>query len=204
MTFVFVYSGGISTYRELCSIANDLNQPDLIYKFMHLANHNAMWNSRKVARAFEFYNIIRLICVNMQLTGMSLTYMLVFQNEPPEYFCLLKNWPLFCYFSDAVWNNFCIKLNVHIEYNGFDLCCSCYRGQRLGSVRLLPRPVSSSSPSCPRSSPSCTATSLTPIPEFSRPWAPSGTPWSRTTKTRWGNKNTHVKVYHTTVDFFIQ
>lgn len=93
MTFVFVYSGGISTYRELCSIANDLNQPDLIYKFMHLANHNAMWNSRKVARAFEFYNIIRLIhvCVNMQLTGMSLTYMLVFQNEPPEYFCLLKN-----------------------------------------------------------------------------------------------------------------
>ena len=38
----------MSTYKELCSIANDLNQPDLIYKFMHLANHNAMWNSRKV------------------------------------------------------------------------------------------------------------------------------------------------------------
>ena len=38
----------LSTYRELCSIANDLNQPDLIYKFMHLANHNASWNSKKV------------------------------------------------------------------------------------------------------------------------------------------------------------
>lgn len=49
----FVYRGGISTYRELCSIANDLNQPDLIYKFMHLANHNAMWNSRKVTKNYE-------------------------------------------------------------------------------------------------------------------------------------------------------
>ena len=38
----------LSTYKELCSIASDLNQPDLIYKFMHLASHNAMWNSRKV------------------------------------------------------------------------------------------------------------------------------------------------------------
>ncbi|KAK3091483.1 hypothetical protein FSP39_020174, partial [Pinctada imbricata] len=48
--------GGLSTYKELCSIANDLNQPDLIYKFMHLANHNAMWNSRKGA-AFGFGTI---------------------------------------------------------------------------------------------------------------------------------------------------
>jgi len=46
----------MSTYRELCSIANDLNQPDLIYKFMHLANHNAIWNSRKGA-AFGFTSI---------------------------------------------------------------------------------------------------------------------------------------------------
>lgn len=38
----------LTTYRELCSIANDLNQPDLIYKFMHLANHQAVWNSKKV------------------------------------------------------------------------------------------------------------------------------------------------------------
>ena len=38
----------LATYKELCSIANDLNQPDLIYKFMHLANHQAMWNSKKV------------------------------------------------------------------------------------------------------------------------------------------------------------
>ncbi|XP_053393707.1 proteasome adapter and scaffold protein ECM29-like [Mercenaria mercenaria] len=48
--------GGLSTYKELCSIANELNQPDLIYKFMHLANHHAMWNSRKGA-AFGFSTI---------------------------------------------------------------------------------------------------------------------------------------------------
>ncbi|XP_033738890.1 proteasome adapter and scaffold protein ECM29-like [Pecten maximus] len=48
--------GSLSTYKELCSMANDLNQPDLIYKFMHLANHNAMWNSKKGA-AFGFSTI---------------------------------------------------------------------------------------------------------------------------------------------------
>ncbi|EDV23342.1 uncharacterized protein TRIADDRAFT_57860 [Trichoplax adhaerens] len=39
----------MSTYKELCAVATDLNRPDLIYKFMHLANHNALWNSRKGA-----------------------------------------------------------------------------------------------------------------------------------------------------------
>ncbi|KAH3831754.1 hypothetical protein DPMN_105024 [Dreissena polymorpha] len=48
--------GNLSTYKELCSIANDLNQPDLIYKFMHLANHHALWNSKKGA-AFGFSTI---------------------------------------------------------------------------------------------------------------------------------------------------
>ncbi|KAM3717041.1 Proteasome adapter and scaffold protein [Dirofilaria immitis] len=30
----------LTTYQELCNLATDLNQPDLIYKFMQLANHN--------------------------------------------------------------------------------------------------------------------------------------------------------------------
>ncbi|XP_070562742.1 proteasome adapter and scaffold protein ECM29-like isoform X2 [Ptychodera flava] len=49
--------GSLSTYKELCSLASDLNQPDLVYKFMHLANHNAMWNSKKGA-AFGFSSIM--------------------------------------------------------------------------------------------------------------------------------------------------
>ena len=40
--------GSISTYKDLCSLATDMNQPDLVYKFISLANHNMMWNSRKV------------------------------------------------------------------------------------------------------------------------------------------------------------
>jgi proteasome component ECM29 len=46
----------LTTYRELCSLATDLNQPDLVYKFMNLANHNALWNTRKGA-AFGFSSI---------------------------------------------------------------------------------------------------------------------------------------------------
>ncbi len=48
--------GNLTTYKELCSLATDLNQPDLVYKFMNLANNNAMWNSRRGA-AFGFSSI---------------------------------------------------------------------------------------------------------------------------------------------------
>lgn len=34
-------NGGISTYKEICSLATDLGQPDLIYQFMNLAGHQA-------------------------------------------------------------------------------------------------------------------------------------------------------------------
>ncbi|EYC10218.1 hypothetical protein Y032_0057g2826 [Ancylostoma ceylanicum] len=39
----------LSTYKELCSLATDLNQPDLVYKFMNLARHNSVWNTKKGA-----------------------------------------------------------------------------------------------------------------------------------------------------------
>ncbi|CAG5035645.1 unnamed protein product [Parnassius apollo] len=50
--------GNLSTYKELCSLASDLNQPDLLYKFMHLAHHNSVWNSKKGA-AFGFSAVAR-------------------------------------------------------------------------------------------------------------------------------------------------
>lgn len=37
------------TYKELCSLAQDMGQPELVYKFMDLAGHAALWNSRKGA-----------------------------------------------------------------------------------------------------------------------------------------------------------
>ncbi|KAF3545684.1 hypothetical protein DY000_02010565 [Brassica cretica] len=52
-------SGGkISTYKELCNLANEMGQPDLIYKFMDLANHQASLNSKRGA-AFGFSKIAK-------------------------------------------------------------------------------------------------------------------------------------------------
>ncbi|KAF5273782.1 hypothetical protein FQA39_LY00897 [Lamprigera yunnana] len=48
--------GHLTTYKELCSLASDLNKPDMLYQFMHIANHNAIWNSKKGA-AFGFSTI---------------------------------------------------------------------------------------------------------------------------------------------------
>ncbi|GLU18926.1 hypothetical protein SLE2022_352020 [Rubroshorea leprosula] len=52
-------SGGkLSTYKELCNLANEMGQPDLIYKFMDLANHQASLNSKRGA-AFGFSKIAK-------------------------------------------------------------------------------------------------------------------------------------------------
>lgn len=40
----------------MCSLASDLNQPEMIYQFMQLANHNAAWNS-KLGAAFGLKSI---------------------------------------------------------------------------------------------------------------------------------------------------
>ncbi|XP_055313108.1 proteasome-associated protein ECM29 homolog isoform X2 [Sitodiplosis mosellana] len=48
--------GNITTYKELCSLASDLNKPEMIYQFMQLANHNAAWNS-KLGAAFGLKSI---------------------------------------------------------------------------------------------------------------------------------------------------
>ena len=41
--------GSLSTYKELCSLATEMGQPDLLYKFMDLANHAAALNSSRGA-----------------------------------------------------------------------------------------------------------------------------------------------------------
>ncbi|GAX79566.1 hypothetical protein CEUSTIGMA_g7007.t1 [Chlamydomonas eustigma] len=52
-------SSSLSTYKELCSLATDLGQPDLIYKFMDLAHHSQALNTRRGA-AFGIAGIARL------------------------------------------------------------------------------------------------------------------------------------------------
>ncbi|KAI9031501.1 proteasome stabiliser-domain-containing protein [Hyaloraphidium curvatum] len=41
--------GAISTYQSVLSLAADLNNPELVYRFMNLASHNAIWSSRRGA-----------------------------------------------------------------------------------------------------------------------------------------------------------
>lgn len=41
--------GSLSTYKELCALATDMGQPDLVYRFMDLANHHASINSSRGA-----------------------------------------------------------------------------------------------------------------------------------------------------------
>eukprot|EP00026_Physarum_polycephalum_P000236 Phypoly_transcript_00236.p1 GENE.Phypoly_transcript_00236~~Phypoly_transcript_00236.p1 ORF type:complete len:1888 (+),score=384.04 Phypoly_transcript_00236:110-5665(+) len=41
--------GGMSTYKELCAVATEMGQPDMIYKFLNLASHHALWNTKKGA-----------------------------------------------------------------------------------------------------------------------------------------------------------
>jgi proteasome component ECM29 len=43
----------ISTYQSILSLASDMNQPELVYKFMQLASHNAKWKSRNGAALFS-------------------------------------------------------------------------------------------------------------------------------------------------------
>ncbi|CAF0720691.1 unnamed protein product [Brachionus calyciflorus] len=57
--------GNITTYKELCSLASDLNQPDLIYQFMNLAHHNSIWNTRRGV-AFGFGQIAQLSSEQLQ------------------------------------------------------------------------------------------------------------------------------------------
>lgn len=49
----------MSTYKELCALATDLGQPDLIYQFMELAQHQAAINTRRGA-AFGVARIAKL------------------------------------------------------------------------------------------------------------------------------------------------
>lgn len=48
----------ISTYQSVLSLAADMNQPDLVYKFMSLASHHQIWNSRRGA-SMGFSSIAR-------------------------------------------------------------------------------------------------------------------------------------------------
>ena len=50
--------GSLTTYKELCALATELGQPDLLYRFMDLANHASTMHSSRGA-AFGLVTLIR-------------------------------------------------------------------------------------------------------------------------------------------------
>ncbi|ODQ63342.1 hypothetical protein NADFUDRAFT_84483, partial [Nadsonia fulvescens var. elongata DSM 6958] len=49
--------GSVSTYKDILSLASEIGDPSLVYKFMSLASHSALWSSRKGA-AFGLGSIL--------------------------------------------------------------------------------------------------------------------------------------------------
>ncbi|GMH13042.1 hypothetical protein Nepgr_014883 [Nepenthes gracilis] len=78
-------SGGkLSTYKELCSLATEMGQPDLIYKFMDLANYQISLNSKRAA-AFGFSKIAKHAGVALEPYLQSLIPRLVrYQYDPDK------------------------------------------------------------------------------------------------------------------------
>jgi len=42
-------AGEVNTYKEICNLASDTGNPELIYRFLALSSHSALWQSRKGA-----------------------------------------------------------------------------------------------------------------------------------------------------------
>src|SRR5437868_7880675 len=42
-------AGEVSTYKEICNLASDTGNPELIYRFLALSSHSALLQSRKGA-----------------------------------------------------------------------------------------------------------------------------------------------------------
>jgi proteasome component ECM29 len=42
-------TGEVSTYKEICNLASDTGNPELIYRFLALSSHSALWQSKKGA-----------------------------------------------------------------------------------------------------------------------------------------------------------
>ena len=49
--------GEYSTMKELMSVANDMGQPDLVYKFLDVASHHSIWQS-KMGSAFTLHSLL--------------------------------------------------------------------------------------------------------------------------------------------------
>ncbi|KAI9841460.1 MAG: proteasome component M29 [Sclerophora amabilis] len=50
--------GSVSTYKDIMSLASELGDPSLVYRFMSLASNNAIWSSRAAFGRFGLGNVL--------------------------------------------------------------------------------------------------------------------------------------------------
>jgi proteasome component ECM29 len=50
--------GSVTTYKDIMSLASEVGDPGLVYKFMSLASNNAIWSSRAAFGRFGLSNIL--------------------------------------------------------------------------------------------------------------------------------------------------
>ncbi|CDO94130.1 unnamed protein product [Kluyveromyces dobzhanskii CBS 2104] len=60
--------GSISTYKDILNLANEVNDPGLVYKFMSLAKNSTLWTSRKGV-AFGLSAIMSKVSLQDQIMG---------------------------------------------------------------------------------------------------------------------------------------
>lgn len=50
--------GSVTTYKDIVSLANEMGDPSLVYRFMSLASNNAIWTSRAAFGRFGLGNVL--------------------------------------------------------------------------------------------------------------------------------------------------
>lgn len=58
LTLNLIFRGILSTYKELCTLVIDLNRPELLYKFIQLANYD-----KKKVITFHLMIVISFIVI---------------------------------------------------------------------------------------------------------------------------------------------
>ena len=61
--------GSITTYKDIMSLASEVGDPSLVYRFMSLASNNAIWSSRAAFGRFGLSNVLSDSNVNSYLAA---------------------------------------------------------------------------------------------------------------------------------------
>ncbi|WBW74271.1 proteasome assembly chaperone Ecm29 [Schizosaccharomyces osmophilus] len=80
--------GSVTTYKDICSLASESGNPDLVYSFLSIANTNSVWQSRKgLATGLGYMNISndekrKLFAFNSPTGSHLLTKLYLYRHDP--------------------------------------------------------------------------------------------------------------------------